>query len=184
MLLQIEDGVDIKSLCEGSPKMEALYQGLYRKGLITDDQKITARGKEMIKFVEESSTEEKLPKRKIVTTDFDLWWKTYPGTDTFTHQGKGFSGSRSLRVKREDCKAKFKKILEEGEYTANDLIEALKFEVNQKKANSIKEKANKLTFMQNSLTYLNQRTFEPFIELIKSGITIVEHKEVQGGTDI
>lgn len=184
MLLKIEEGIDLNSLCKGSPKMEILYQGLYRRGLITEDHKITLRGQEMIKFIEESAPEDKLPKRRVVTTDFDLWWKTYPGTDTFTHQGKSFSGSRSLRVKKDDCKAKFKKILEEGEYTANDLVEALKFEVEQKKQNSIKEKTNKLTFMQNSLTYLNQRTFEPFIELIKSGIKIVEQKEVQGGTDI
>ena len=38
--------------------------------------------------------------------------------------------------------------------------------------------------MQNSLTYLNQRTFEPFIELIKEGHKIVEAPQVAGGTDI
>ena len=36
--------------------------------------------------------------------------------------------------------------------------------------------------MQNSLTYLNQRSYEPYIELIKEGIQI---KETQSnGTDI
>ena len=184
MLLQIQQGLDLSTLCEGSPKMEALYQGLYRRGLITDEHKISLRGQEMIKFIEESDADEKLPKRKIVTVDFDVWWKTYPGTDTFSHQGKTFAGSRSLRVKKDDCKKKFQAVIDEGEYTAKDMLEALKFEIEQKKQNSIKEKANKLTFMQNSLTYLNQRTFEPFIELIKSGIKIVEQKEVQGGTDI
>jgi hypothetical protein len=184
MLLQIQQGLDLSTLCEGSPKMEALYQGLYRRGLITDEHKISLRGQEMIKFIEESDPDDKLPKRKIVTVDFDLWWKTYPGTDTFSYQGKTFAGSRSLRVKKEDCKKKFQSIIDEGEHTAKDMLEALKFEIEQKKQNSIKEKTNKLKFMQNSLTYLNQRTFEPFIELIKSGIKIVEHKEVQGGTDI
>jgi hypothetical protein len=38
--------------------------------------------------------------------------------------------------------------------------------------------------MQNSLTYLNQRTFEPFIELIKEGKTVVEEPIIRGGTDI
>jgi hypothetical protein len=60
---------------------------------------------------------------------------------------------------------------------------ALNFEVLQKKNNSLKDKENKITFMQNSLTYLNQRTFEPFIELIRSGINISEQTST-GGTDI
>jgi hypothetical protein len=38
--------------------------------------------------------------------------------------------------------------------------------------------------MQNSLTYLNQRTFEPFIELIKAGVKVVEQPTDIGGTDI
>lgn len=184
MLLQIKEGIDLKSLCEQSAKMQLLYIGLYRKGLITDSDKITLRGQEMIKFIEEAEPDDKLPKKKIVTADFELWWKTYPGTDTFSYKGKTFPGSRSLRVKKEDCKKKFQAVIDEGEYKAKDLIEALKFEVEQKKQNSVKEKSNKLTFMQNSLTYLNQRTFEPFIELIKSGITIKETPQVAGGTDI
>ena len=89
-----------------------------------------------------------------------------------------------MRVRKEDCKVKFKKILEEGEYTIDDLIAALEYEVLQKKENSLKTGANKLTFQQNSLTYLNQRTFEPFIELVKAGETIKESQVVTGGTDI
>ena len=184
LLSLINQEVDVKSLCQDSPKLGILYQGLYRKGLVNENQTITSRGKEFLEYIEEAQPEQKLVKKKVDVSDFDEWWKTYPGTDTFTYMNKSFSGTRSLRVKKEDCKAKFKKILEEGEYTASDLIEALKFEVEQKKQNSVKEKTNKLTFMQNSLTYLNQRTFEPFIELIKSGITIKETPQVAGGTDI
>ena len=138
LLLQIQRGIDVKGLCEESPKMEALYQGLYRRGLTTEEGKISLRGQEMIKFIEEADPDDKLPKRKIVAADFDLWWKTYPGTDTFSHKGKTFAGTRSLRVKKDDCKKKFQNIIDEGEYTANDMLEALKFEINQKKANSIK----------------------------------------------
>jgi hypothetical protein len=87
-------------------------------------------------------------------------------------------------VKKEECKAKIDKILEEGDYTIDEIIEALEFEVLQKKENSIKTKTNKLTYMQNSFTYLNQRTFEPFIELIKEGETIKEEQIISGGTDI
>ncbi len=65
---------------------------------------------------------------------------------------------------------KFEKIIIEGDYTAEELIEALKYDVVQKKEASFKTGNNKLSYMQNSLTYLNQRSFEPFIELIKKGI--------------
>ena len=38
--------------------------------------------------------------------------------------------------------------------------------------------------MQNSLTYLNQRTFEPFIEIIKEGKVIESNDYYAGSTDI
>jgi len=38
--------------------------------------------------------------------------------------------------------------------------------------------------MQNSLTYLNQRSYEPFIELIKEGAKIEEAPQIVGGTDV
>jgi hypothetical protein len=176
--------MDVKTLCKESPKMEALYQGVYRKGLITDEDNITLTGKALLEFMAVSSEEVFVKKKKPAASDFNSWWLAYPGTDTFTYQGKTFSGTRSLRTKKEECKAKFNKILEEGEYTAKDMIDALDFEVGQKKQNSVKEKTNKLTFMQNSLTYLNQRTFEPFIELVRAGIKVVEQPTYIGGTDI
>ena len=65
------------------------------------------------------------------------------------------------------------------------MLEALNFDVLQKKENSVKMKTNKLTYMQNSLTYLNQRTFEPFIELIKEGAKIEQQSSAPlGGIDI
>jgi hypothetical protein len=64
------------------------------------------------------------------------------------------------------------------------MIAALEYEVLQKKENSVKVKTNKLTYMQNSLTYLNQRSFEPFIELVKEGKKVVEEPTITGGTDI
>jgi hypothetical protein len=186
LLLQIEQEVDVKNLSLESPKLGALYQGIYRKGLISDEGKITLIGKELINYItEEDKPDAKLKKKVVIPAkDFESWWKAYPGTDTFVHQGKSFTGTRSLRTKKDDCKTKFNKIIEEGEYTVKDMVEALEYEVLQKKNNSIKDKTNKLTFMQNSLTYLNQRTFEPFIELIRAGIKIVEPAKVSGGTDI
>ena len=183
LLQLINENSDVKALCCDVPKLEAVCQSIYRKGLVTEDYKITTLGKELLVFLEKDE-EEKFIKKKVNDDDFDKWWKTYPGTDTFTYKDKTFTGTRGLRQKKDECKVKFNKILNEGEYTAEDLIAALEYEILQKKENSIKTKTNKMSFMQNSLTYLNQRTFEPFIELIKEGKTIKETNQVQGGTDI
>jgi hypothetical protein len=160
-----------------------MMQTLVRKGLITKENKLTTQGIELLKFVE-SEQPIKIVKTTAANVQFEEWWKTFPGTDTFTHKGKRFEGSRSLRQNKEECKIRFDKIVLEGEYTVAQLIEALKFDVLQKKENSVKTGNNKLTFMQNSLTYLNQRSFEPFIELIKEGAKVEEAPKTAGGTDI
>ena len=178
------EGYDIEKLCD-DPKLRVLCQTVRRKGLLSENFKITVIGKSVLGFLDEKGTPEmKLVKKKQVSNDFDEWWKVYPGTDTFTHKGKEFSGTRSLRAKKDDCKAKLNSILAEGEYTIAELIAAIQYEVLQKKENSVKTKTNKLSYMQNSLTYLNQRTFEPFIELIREGKIVKEETPVEGGTDI
>lgn len=178
ILKMIEEEQDISSLIENK-KVQLLHHTLVRKGLITEDNKITLEGKSVMGFL--SSEEAVIEKRKPIADDgFAKWWSTYPGTDTFTHKGKSFSGSRGLRVRKEDCKLLIGKIVGEGDYTIDDLVKALEIEVLQKKDNSVKTGTNKLTYMQNSLTYLNQRTFEPFIEIAKAPI----QEETNGGTDI
>jgi hypothetical protein len=184
ILKLIDEGADATALCE-NPKMSVLCQTLRRKGLLTENLKVTLIGKSMIGFLDEEGTPEtKLVKEKLDPNNFDEWWKTYPGTDTFTHKDKNFTGTRSLRKNKEECKIKLNTILAEGEYTIEELIAALKYEVLQKKENSYTSKTNKLIYMQNSLTYLNQRSFEPFIELIREGKTIEEKPIIKGGTDI
>lgn len=184
LLKLIEEGNDTTCLCENE-KMSILCQTIRRKGLLSENFKITIIGKSVLGFLDEKGTPElKLVKSKLVSNDFDDWWKAYPGTDTFSHKRQDFTGTRSMRVKRDDCKLKLKNILAEGEYTIKEMIAAVEYEVLQKKENSVKTKINKLTFMQNSLTYLNQRSFEPFIELIKEGKKIVEEPIIRGGTDI
>ena len=181
-IMLVQDGSDVDSLCE-APKLKMLYQTVRRKGLLSEANKVTLLGKELLAFLNEAK-ETKLPKKKKTDSDFDKWWGVYPGTDTFTYKGQSFTGTRSMRAKKEECKVKFNNILAEGDYTANELLAALEYEILQKKENSIKTKTNRLTFMQNSLTYLNQRSFEPFIELIREGKTIKESAEPLKGMDI
>ena len=181
LLKLIHENYDVTNLVEDSLKISAIHQGLVRKGLITDNGALTTIGVELLIFLD-TKEQTKLVKKKSITSDFEEWYKVFPGTDTFTHKGKTFTGSRNLRQNPADCRIKFDKILIEGEYTVKELIEALKFDVLQKREASVQENTNKLKYMQNSLTYLNQRSYEPYIELIKEGIQI---KETQSnGTDI
>jgi len=168
-------------MCAENTKLKALYDTIVRKGLISDN-KITLLGKELLSFLS-TEGEVKLVKKVVKDDGFDRWWTIYPGTDSFEYNNRTFKGTRAMRVKKDDCKTKIKNILNEGEYTIDDLIGALEIEVFQKKENSVKTGQNKLSYMQNSLTYLNQRSFEPFIELYKAG-----HKEKKepnyGGVEI
>jgi len=193
LLKWISEGTDLTYMLQsGIPKISALYQSLIRKGLINDDS-ITELGKELMIFIDTENPPQLLRKKpaekktltSVPSEDFDLFWKAYPGTDTFTYKGISFTGSRSLRVDRDRCKAKLTSILSEGEHTIIDIVEALNFDVIQKKENSIKNKQNKLTYMQNSFAYLNQLAFEPFIELIKEGVQVqTTSVQQRGGTDI
>jgi hypothetical protein len=181
----IDDRFDVSPLCDGSMKIASVYHSLIRKALITpDDEKITTLGRDLLDFMNAKSTG-RIVRRKPASTDFEEWWKAYPGTDAFEYKGKSFKGTRALRLYKDDCRLKFDKIILEGDYTAVQLIAALNYEIIQKKENSISTNSNRLTFMQGSAVYLNQRSYEPFIELINEGATIeIAPQKPQGGTDI
>jgi hypothetical protein len=184
LLKLIDEQYDVSSLCDGSMKIASVYHSLIRKGLITNDDKLTTAGRDLLQFMNTKGGA-RIIKKKPATTDFEEWWKTYPGTDSFEYKGKSFKGTRSLRLYKDDCRLKFDKIILEGEYTAAQLIAALNYEILQKKEASIATNSNRLTFMQGSVVYLNQRTFEPFIELINDGAKIdIAPQKPTGGTDI
>lgn len=163
------EGTDITKHIS-SLKLEAWKQNLVRNGYLNEDASITKKGEKLIEQVKKGKhfPAERKEEKKIIKQGFDLWWENYPSTDVFTYKGKKFEGSRGFRVKKEECKKKFLKIVESGEHTAEEMIEALKCEVLLKKEASIREGDNKMRYMQNSLTYLNQYTYENFIELSKT----------------
>ncbi len=165
LLELIRDEIDITELLKHSVKIFTLYSTLLRKNLIVSN-KLTLEGKNLLEFIE-SDDAIKFTKLKVAISDFDMFWKEYPSTDNFTYNDKSFTGCRGFKVKKDDCKERFNKIILEGEYTAEQITKALIYDVEQKKKESFKTGTNKLCFMQNSLTYLNQRSFDPFIELSK-----------------
>lgn len=182
LLILVQQEIDISNMYEDSVKIASLHSTLIRKGLLTDENKLTLSGLGLLAFLE-TNEEVKLPKKQTNSTAFDLWWKAFPGTDIFVHKGKRFNGCRNLKSKKEDCRLKLSNIINEGEYTIEQLVAALEFDVLSKKNNSVASNTNKLTYMQNSLTYLNQRSYEPFIELLGTN-TVVEEQTNFRGTDI
>jgi len=148
-----------------SSKVAAWKQNLYRKSLITEAGEISTLGKELLEALSDNRPPGEVVKRVRKESDdrFEIWWKAYPAIDAFEHKGKTFSGSRGLKQKKEDCRKKFNEIILEGEHSAEDLIRALNREITLKKEQSVKDNENKMRYMQNSATYLNQRTYENFI---------------------
>jgi hypothetical protein len=184
LLKLIDEEFDIKTLAEGGPKTEMLCQTLRRKGLVSEQFKITVLGRNLLEFMNTRAKTSKIVKKTQTFAEFERWWAAYPGTDIFVYKGKSFSGGRTLRVSKDECQLKLDAILAEGEYTIEQLIAALEYEVLQKKENSFKTGTNRLTYMQGSITYLNQRSFQNYIELIDQGVVIKEADEPIKGMDI
>ena len=183
LLKLIDSEYDVIPLYENSMRLSAIYQSLIRKGLIAkDEHQLTTVGKDLLAFVGEDKSNNKFVKRKPKATAFEEWWKLYPGTDTFTYKGKSFKGTRALRKDKQACKIKFNTILMEGDYTSDQLIKALDFEIMQKVTMSYTTGSNRITYQQNSLTYLNQRTYEAYVELIEQEGE--QPAEPTGSTDI
>jgi len=179
----IKEGHDVDSLTSESMKLEALHQSLVRKGLLTDSNKITIPGQDLLDFMD-SKVAKAIVKKKVPPKEFDEWWEAFPSTDHFEYKGRIFTGSRGMRVQKEKCRLKFNSILNEGVYTASQIIEATKYIVTLKKEASFKKKSNELTYLQNSYTFINDGHYVPFIELSKQGMPTTDSHVTSGGTDI
>jgi len=157
---------------------------LVRKGLLTEDEnKLTTIGQELLLFME-TKIAGKIVRKKVDDDVFEKWWNEFPTTDTFLYNNRKFAGCRTLRQNKDACRLKFEEYILGGTYTAEEMIEALKYDVINKREMSLKTNTNKLTFMQNSLTYLNQKSFDAYIELIKQGMTITKTEERFDGVNI
>jgi hypothetical protein len=161
------------------------YQSLQRRMLIVPDPTgenyyiASLQGKEL--YNELLALNKGLPplftvkaNNKARNTDFDEWWAAYPATAGWvSDEGRKFMSGRSLRSgSKEDNRKAYLAILNEGKYTAKDLLECLKYEIAAKKSQSLLTGNNHLQFMKGSLAYLNQRTFENFVDLVRAGDSI------------
>jgi hypothetical protein len=98
--------------------------------------------------------------KKVITKPFDEFWSEYPTTDRHSVYRK----TRNLKSNKTGCKKKYEQYLKEG-INHEDVIRALRYEVKSRKENSTIE--NKMSYMKNSFTWLNQKEFEIILETIE-----------------
>jgi hypothetical protein len=175
LLSLFRDNIDVRSM-SSSARINEIIALLERKGLLTNDDNISITGNELLNFIDLPGEDVKLVRKKV-DDEFTLFWQAFPASDIFEYKGVKFTGSRALRINKEDCKVKLKSILNTGEFTIDEIVEAVKYDVQCKMESSIKTKTNKLSYLQNSLTYLRQYSFLPFLELIKEGKAIKEETQ-------
>jgi hypothetical protein len=158
---------------QGNLRVQALIQNLVRRGLISQEGELTIVGRQTLLAISEGVCDLptggvfKKQMREATQESFDTWWMHFPATDIFSYNGRKFRGTRGFKCRKIDCKKLYTKIISEGEYSAEDLLRALKYEIEIKKENSFATGENKLKYLANTYTYLYQRLFENFIEISK-----------------
>lgn len=182
LLNLISENYDVSPMTEDSAKVKAIYKSLLRKGIITEEDKLTTLGLDILEFISKKGNT-KFIKKKTIKSDFDDWWEIYPRTDAFMMGNIRFHGTRGLRVDKEECRLAYNKLINEGKFSKEDIINATLYDIKQRKSNSLKKRENQLTFLVNSARYLKKGFFEPFVPLSKNG-TSNEFKPVVGTTDI
>jgi len=163
ILQQIKDGIDISDEIL-HPKFGLTYQFIQRKELISDGV-LTLKGEEVLSYIDNKPKKVKTKS----TEEFILWWNTYPSTNMFVYNNKTFPGVQSKKIKKEDCKRLFNKLLNE-KYSAEDIIKATEYHFKTAKELSFKTGKNELSYIPNSERYLREKMFEPYISLYKQNI--------------
>jgi len=105
-------------------------------------------------------------------TKFIEWWNKYPSgndwTDDDTHGNKYYLGTRTFKTKKDECQVKYLEALSTPGITHELMLEALEYEVNLKKSESRTSGTNKLSYMLNTYSYLFQKQYEGYIEMLKN----------------
>lgn len=135
---------------------------------------ISKKGSETYDRLESEDTDEILDEvsAKIeVSTDnqFEEWWKTYPTTPAWTSDDKRtkFIGSRALKnITKAKAKKEYLSVLNQG-IKHEEMLEALKYEIQLKKLDSIKKNENQLEYFKGMESYLNQKRYLLFVEMLR-----------------
>ncbi len=172
LLKLIKDKVDISREIL-HPKLGAIHQMLLRKSLVTSDWGVTLDGTDLLSYLEEDGERPKEIVRRVKAEGFDQWWLVYPSTNMFIYKGKTFPGTQSKRIKKDDCKRIFQKLVNEG-IPAEDIIGATEYHFQVAKDLSFKHGKNEISYIPNSERYIRERMFEPYISMYKSKVKTTE----------
>lgn len=159
-LLQMQEGTSLVH----TPTEQALL----RKNLISEGS-ITEEGKSLIEAVKNNTEQsvKSIIKKVDVNSfleNFESWWETFPRNGNFEYKGRKFQLGRPLRVgKKSEVQDKYIKILVSGKYTHEQLLNALKCEIIQRKKDTFKKGINQFQYMKGAASYLNQEAYEAFI---------------------
>lgn len=119
--------------------------------------------------VETAKKELKAVKSEL-NSQFLIWWEHYPVGNTWkddeAHGSKLYKGTRGFRTQKDNCEKLYLKALADG-YTPQQMLDAIDYEVDEKKKESRRTGQNKLDYMINTHTYLLNRLFVNFIEMMK-----------------
>lgn len=177
-LVTTKDYIGLDSLIDTlKGQYDVLMQNLYRRNFIdfkeienpvnykkVENIFITTKGEEVIahiKDVLEGLTKNQQIPIVSVEANFDEFWTLFPSSDKWGN----FSATRSLKSDKENCRKKYKKLINEEGYKHEDIIKALSYQIALFKKNSTVID-NKMKFFQNSLTWINQRTFIQYLEIL------------------
>lgn len=165
----------LERLTEGKEvSQKFLLAPLTRKEMVLEGL-LTTKG---IEFLQELGTlQGKRGKRVLsnvsnvadIDTWFDSWWALFPRTDRFNYEGIDFFGGRGLRINKDKCKELFREMVLKNEFTGEQILEATRKDIQARKKASKVEGKNKLTFLNNSVTYLRQQIFSPYVGIEEEG---------------
>lgn len=145
------------------PPKHKLKTELEKFGFIYDEQ-ITEKGKDL--FIQAENwdgiyTPTKKKVQKEYSEEFLVFWENFPPTDNFSINGNHFAGVRTLRKNKDQVYTKYQQITKH--ISPIELLNALQYEVEFRKHDSLKKNQNQLTYMSGVDIWLKNRKFEVFL---------------------
>ena len=144
------------------------YLGLFNDELgfeISENLYVTDLGEDIISNLRDRFESFKKEEITFNKTNFEQlfqeFWETFPASDKVLH----YPRTRVLRTEQEKCKKLYKKLLED--YSHEEIINALKYEINMRMNNSTGKMFSDFKYMKASITWLNNKEFLAIMEIMK-----------------
>jgi hypothetical protein len=152
-------------------KIKAWLQTLQRKKYVTDRGTITLKGKSLLNEVATGTKEVPVVYEKK-DDPFEKWWKeAYPDTDHFEYNGQVFTGTQAKHEDKEECRKLYWEIVNEGEYTTEDIFWGTLCLVENAKKKSLQTGQSEIHYIPNSKRFLQLKKFVPFVKAGRSRFT-------------